>query len=320
MANKLANKLSKKLSSPTLRALSKINLRALCFSLLFFIFNNFAVAQTVVKPEPPATKPEGDSTKVVRPVSKVDPGTGGKKEENSDFEKKEQSWDASDEKSLLKSIDYPELQVVPRASERLQMEVQNERDSIVGPYWPVQLSSVFLMVSATMSTGKYKQETPTDAQKAQNQLASQTGTLLGALWIGSTIYLEKTSAYSKGMNEVRKYNGKDKKTSLLRERVAEEALERPAKLAKTVNRLAAWTNLISAIYIAGNTAPSTPDYSGMAIGLAFMPFIFDNRFEESWEKHQEYKRKIYAPLATIDFTQDPNSKKLNPLMALRWEF
>jgi len=225
-----------------------------------------------------------------------------------------------DEKGFLAGLDYPELQVVPRASERLQMESQEERNSLFSSYWPVQFSSIALILAGSMSSGKFKQTNPTDSQKKENQFASQMGTLVGAMWLGGTYYLNHTLSYSRSIPEIKKITGKDKKSLLLKERLSEEALERPAKVASMINSFSVWTNLFLALYINEHSKQGMPSYTGLAIGLSFLPLLIDNRIVENWEKHQEYKRKIYAPITRVDFIINPNSNQLTPLLGMQWNF
>lgn len=225
-----------------------------------------------------------------------------------------------DEKGFLAGLDYPELQVVPRASERLQMESQEERSSFISSYWPVQVSSIALIMAGSMSSGKFKQEDPTDSQKKENQFASQMGTIVGLMWLGGTYYLNHSLSYSKAIPDIKKVTGKDKKSLLMKERLSEEALERPAKIASMINNFSVWTNFLLALYINEHSKQGMPSYTGLAIGLSFLPMLIDNRIVENWEKHLEYKRKIYAPITRVDFVVDPNSRQLTPLLGMQWRF
>ena len=226
----------------------------------------------------------------------------------------------ADEKGFLAGLDYPELQVVPRASERLQMEAQDEKASFMSNYWPVQLSSLGLVLAGFMSSGKYLEESPTLNQKQENQIATQMGILIGGVWVGTTYYLDHSLSYSKAMPEIKKINGKDKKSLLLKERLSEEALERSAKVAGMINNLSIWSNFLLAMYSSVHSKPGMPNYAGLAMGLSFLPWLIDNRMIENWQKHQEYKRKIYAPITRIDFMIDPNTQQATPLLGMLWRF
>lgn len=225
-----------------------------------------------------------------------------------------------DEKGFLAGLDYPELQVVPRASERLQMEAQEERNSFLSNYWPVQISAIALVLAGSSASGKYKEPSPTDDQKAENQLASQMGMLIGGMWLGTTYYLDHSLSYGKALPEIRKINGKDKKSQLLKERLSEEALERPAKVATMINNLSVWSTLTLALYLNAHSSQTMPSFAGLALGLSFLPWLIDNRIIENWQKHQEYKRKIYAPITKIDLTLDPVTHQPTPLLSLQWRF
>lgn len=225
-----------------------------------------------------------------------------------------------DEKGFLAGLDYPELQVVPRASERLQMEAQDEKNSLIGSYWPIQLSAIALMMAGVNASGKYKDDNPSSSEKSENLFASQMGVLVGAVWIGGTYYLNHTLSYSRALPDIKKISGKDKKSQLLRERLSEEALERPAKVAKTLTNLSIATNFILATYIATHSKQTRPSYAGIAIGLSFLPLLIENHIVENWEKHQEYKRKIYAPISRIEFNMDPHTQQLYPMLGMQWQF
>lgn len=225
-----------------------------------------------------------------------------------------------DEKGFLAGLDYPELQVVPKASERLQLEADEEKSSAVGNYWPVQISAIALMLAGTTSAGKYKEDAPTDSQKKENQFASQMGLLMGGIWLGATYYLDHSLSYRRSLPDIRKINGKDKKSLLLKERLSEEALERPAKTAMMINTMSVWSTFVLAVYINEHSKQTLPSYAGLAMGLSFLPWLIDNRVIENWQKHQEYKRKIYAPVTMINFSVDPSTQTLTPLLGMQWRF
>lgn len=225
-----------------------------------------------------------------------------------------------DEKSFLAGLDYPELQVVPKASERLLMEQQEGRNSLVGNYWPVQISALALMVAGSRAAGAYSEDNPTSAQKKENQFASQMGILFGGMWLGATFYLDYSMSYGKALNDIKKINGKDKKSLLLKERLSEEALERPAKVARMINNFSVWSTFALAIYINSHSKQDLPNYAAVAMGLSFLPWLIENRLVENWDKHQEYKRKIYAPLTQFNLMLDPQTGRATPLLGMQWQF
>lgn len=225
-----------------------------------------------------------------------------------------------DQKGILAGLDYPELQVVPRASERLTMESQEEKGRIISPYWPVQLSALSLIYAGIYSSGKYKVDDPSDSQKKENQMATQMAMLTGGLWLGSTFYLTNVLSYTSELQNIKKITGKDKKSQLLRERLSEEALERPARIAYMINTMSVLSSLVCSLYVATQSSQANPGYSNFSIALAFLPWIIDNRITMNWEKHLEYKRKIYAPLSMGTMQYNDSSKKWEPRLTFNWVF
>lgn len=226
-----------------------------------------------------------------------------------------------DEKNFLAGLDYPELQVVPRASERLNLELQMEKTSVVSNYWPVQVAGVGLILAGVTSSGQYKETNPTDFQKKEQQFSTQLSLITGALWIGATYLLDHPTAYSMSQGDIKKITGKDKKSLLLKERLSEEALERPAKMARILNNMVVWSSLALSLYVNEHSSQTgLINYAALAAGLSFFPWLFENRYISNWEKHQEYKRKIYAPITRLDFTIDPQTQKIAPLIGMQWEF
>ncbi len=242
------------------------------------------------------------------------------KSDDSEVEISSDVVNLDDSRGILAGLDYPELQVVPRASERLSMEAQEEKDRVISPYWPVQFSAFSLIYSGIYASGKYKVANPTDAQKKENKMASQMAILTGGLWLGSTLYLTNILSYSSELQKLKKISGKDKKSQLLKERIAEEAIERPARIAYLVNTMSVISSLICSLYVSGNTSQSNPGYSNFSIALAFLPWIIDNRITMNWEKHLEYKRKIYAPLTMGTFQYNEKAKKWEPFLTYNWSF
>ncbi|NJL24773.1 MAG: hypothetical protein HC902_06125 [Calothrix sp. SM1_5_4] len=54
--------------------------------------------------------------------------------------------------------------------------------------------------------------------------------------------------------------------------------------------------------------------------MAFLPLMFEDHTIAVYDKHLEYKKKIYAPLKTGSFHFDPESKTLTPMTNLVWMF
>lgn len=238
-------------------------------------------------------KPAQDKIQLKSPVAKS---------KNPVFEQKVEK-EVNTDLDLFKSIDYPELQVVPRASERLLLEASEEKDSWVSPLWTIQVSALATLIAAVGSSGEYntnKDGQTTDVMKEEHDMAISTAYIVGGGWLLGSWYFNREFSYQDATKRLKKITGKDKKSELMRERMAEEALEAPANLVRTLNRLSVISNFLAASYVAAQTSQTQPSYAGFAVGLSILPWIFENRYVSVWEKHQEYKRKIYAPLVWTD--------------------
>lgn len=236
---------------------------------------------------------------------------------------KENDYEPMDENDILKTIDYPELQVVPRATERLHLEAQEERDNMFSPYWAIQAGAIANIVSGMNSAGKYledKDGVVTEKAKENNTIASQTSIAVGTIWLGVTWYANNRLGYLSANSTIRRVSGKDKKSEIFRERLAEEAFERPAKLAHFLKYAAVATNFVSAVYMDNSSGQDNPNYAAIAAITSLLPLFMDNRLEVNWEKHQEYKRKIYTPVMNWDFQYDQYARNIEPRFTLNWSF
>jgi hypothetical protein len=60
--------------------------------------------------------------------------------------------------------------------------------------------------------------------------------------------------------------------------------------------------------------------AGVSAIIALVPFMYEDHSVLVYEKHLEYKSKIYGPLATMSPMFDSESKKFVPGAFLTWNF
>lgn len=238
-------------------------------------------------------------------------------EEGAESEKKAPA--KSDIAEILDSMGYPELQVVPRASERLNLEAKAEESSFLMTHWPIELSGLSTLVVGFTSKGAQQTDLTSKEKRDANTIASAT-TAVGAAWLVGGMVLGAQKPYRRGQQSISKYNGKDERSILLRERLAEEALERPAKTMRLLQNVAVITNVgvnvLSGIYV-NDSGRIT---AGLSAVLAFLPLMFEDHNISVYDKHIEYKKKIYTPLKSASFQYDARSKTLTPMTNLVWMF
>lgn len=232
-------------------------------------------------------------------------------------EEKDKDKDAENEiANILNAMGYPELQVVPRASERLRMEAKDERGNWFVAHWPIELSGI-----VTMGVGLTNQvrDGLSDKEETDAKMIKNLTTATGAAWLIGGLVLGIQKPYATGYYRIGK-PVKDERGALMRERLAEESLERPAKTMRVLQHISVATNFVmnglSAIYADDKGRV----VAGVGAVLAFLPYMFEDHSITAYNKHVEYKKKIYTPIKGASLYYDPVYKSTTPLTTLTWNF
>ena len=225
---------------------------------------------------------------------------------------------AADEKSekdnldFLDNIDYPELQVVPKASERLDVEAQYERDG--GSWlneWTFLLSGASTIAAATLTGSALGSNI---ASYQQNYVS--IGQMVGGATLGIGLYYAISQPYIGGWERVKKSRGPGKRQALMRERLSEEALEKPANQISALSSIVVLTNVTTNALLA--SCGSSAQYGWTAMVISALPLIFPNPYVTNWEKQKEYKHKIYTPLPQTSISVDPYTGETKRYAGLQW--
>lgn len=239
--------------------------------------------------------------------------------ENAKDELDDDKTSDSEVANILNSMGYPELQVVPRASERLRLEAKEERGSWFYMHWPVQLSGLATLATGLTSGGNQKDNLSSNEKDDASTVATFT-TAVGAAWLAGGLIIGGQKPYARGYRSLGKASPKDERATLLRERLAEEALERPARVMRVLRHVSVVTNFsmnaLSAVY--ANDQGKV--IAGVSAVLSFLPYMFEDHSVAVHEKHIEYKKKIYTPIKGASFHVDPETKALTPMTTLVWMF
>ncbi len=220
------------------------------------------------------------------------------------------------EENPFKNLDYPELQVAPRASERLAQMAQLEEEQKFINQWPMLVSGAMTLMAGVQNQGKYKDTNPSDSQKRDSDMAYNTALGVGSAWVIIGSYLSFKKPISSDLGDIKKISSKDRRGDLSKERAAEELLERTARTQSTLSNLAVWTNLGASIYVTSKADENNRVYGILAATASLLPWVFPSMYEFNYNKHLEYKRKIYAPLVWMNF--DPH--QAGPQVNLSWSF
>jgi hypothetical protein len=220
---------------------------------------------------------------------------------------------------ILSNMGYPELQVVPRASERLKMEAKWENNYWWASHWPVTLSGA-MTAWVGLTAGNDRRADLNAENTSSSKSVATVAQGIGFAWVAGGVLLGLQHPYGNGLKQVNKVSGKDERASLLRERLAEEALERPAKVMRVLEHISVITN------VAANLAQlSYVDKEGKvkaSIGalMGLLPYMFEDNAIAVQNKHIEYKKKIFTPIKSASLWVDPVTQKVTPMTSLVWVF
>lgn len=213
---------------------------------------------------------------------------------------------------LLSSIsiwasDYPELNVTPRASERLRIEAERESNNKLGFQWQISTSALLTLTAGLM------QDVDTGSDPEEN--SPKIGILVGGSWLAINAYLAYGHrGYRSAYESIKDLPAKSERDQLTRERLAEEEINRLGNLAKRLKYISVVSNAAASIHLLSNVKKDTTSevVNGLALAGSFLPLIFTSPWESVANEQQLYKRKIFSPVASTGILQVPGLDKLVP--------
>ena len=220
----------------------------------------------------------------------------------------------------LKILDYPELQVTPSASQRLERMAKSERSDRLSNHSSMLVSSVATLVAAFQATDSPQIADDPD-NVDQNDYSVQAGLAVGGGWLVANLLLMMSyKPYETGYKEIRKMPAKDKRQKLAKERFAEEALYEPAKLGSGLLWFSVITNLAASAYIMGYGDDDAKLAGGVAALASFAPVFFPYDWISTANQHRSYKKKIYGPVAGVTIMSPVAGRKANLGFGLTYSF
>lgn len=220
------------------------------------------------------------------------------------------------------NLEYPELSVVPRASERLDSEAKRENSGSWQNHIPLLVPATLNLTSGLLLqlSGTKSDTEPTNTGA---KYAPWVGMGVGLAWWGVTLgILENASVYSDASREVKAMPARTPREQLLRERRAEESLRAAGSLARRLKYISALSNVLAGGFmISSSQNREFSRYFAVATTLsALTPFIFPHRWETVDEIHRDYKKRIYGPIVGVSFfpTQDGSALQPGLLASLRF--
>lgn len=216
--------------------------------------------------------------------------------------------------SASPELEYPELAVTPRASERLQREAARE-----GGAWlqglPFYISGAATLTAGVIQGSHYRKEKDPDGTSGLG------GVIVGSAWIvGSAVLYGLYHPYS--LTEVTALPSKTPREQLARERAAEEALEAPAHLIDRLSWISMLSNFAVSTYMLTNAESGTVAVPANLIAMAasVLPILFPSHWTVVASEQRDYRKRIYAPIASAAAYIEPGSGRLAPGLALSLNF
>lgn len=221
------------------------------------------------------------------------------------------------------SLNYPELQVTPLASERLESEAKFEHNDGWKTHWSLQASALATLTSSfTIQQKAHDSYSNAEEKKQKNtdfDNAKLMGQVIGGSWlIGTALLNSFYEPYKSTFIANRKMPTDTKKNRLSKERHAESTIKQTAKLSKNLKWLSVATNLVASVHMASEANEDSSIYPALSALLSFTPLLFPSRWEVTNDEHEIYKKRIYAPVVSAQIMMFEN-KAISGLGAY-WSF
>ncbi len=207
-------------------------------------------------------------------------------------------------------FDYPELSVVPRASDRIQTESHDEANRSLVTFLPLEVSAVSTFVAgiASYDPGRFQLFT--------------TGAIVGGGWLLTSLFLSLTyRPYSEAARELSQRPSSTERDKLSKERAAEEFIHSGADAGSHMKWISFLTNFGASFYLLSQAQnPASTAYAGIAVGLSLMPIVFPFHWNRVQTEQEEYKKRIYSPIASLTLLPDLNNHTYVPGLAFLLAF
>ena len=189
--------------------------------------------------------------------------------------------------------DYPELAVVPRASERLRIESEREAAQRWTTHLPLAVAGATTLLGGALAEGNKDRD-------KDDGVGPKIAIGVGAGWLVTAVWLQMSHRpYSAGHREVKALPRGSQREQLIAERYAEERIAQAASLGKKIKWISFGTNLLASV---ASASDAEKDSAGMAVSIAgvatsFLPLLFNYPWERIQEEQQSYKKKIFGPVS-----------------------
>lgn len=219
--------------------------------------------------------------------------------------------------AFTQELSYPELNVTPRATERIRLEIKDEAGHAWSSHMPVQLSALATLTAGLTLAGNV------DKDRDEKEVSPKIGIAFGAAWLGATIWASmKYRPYRRAYKDLKRMKYTTQREKLTAERLAEEELSSLRTTGKRIRWFSFLTNLAASAYMYGSAEDDSDaqKISGISGLMAFAPLLFPYYWETVANEQDKYKKKIYAPVAIAPIVFDPFKRVSATGASLIWNF
>jgi hypothetical protein len=195
---------------------------------------------------------------------------------------------------FAQNMHYPELEVTPRASERIRLEIKNEKTQALTSSLPMMISGLMTFTAGVISSSSLNDDKP------EGDKAPMIAMGVGALWLGIGAWSAfKYRPYGQFFKKLRKMPYKSKRQKLTSERIAEEELNQLARMGRNIRWFSVATNMLASGFLLENIEGESDAQivGGISILTSLLPLFFSSHWERIACEQKKYKKKIYAPIA-----------------------
>ncbi len=193
------------------------------------------------------------------------------------------------------NLDYPELNVTPRASDRITIEARQESDSS-SQFWAIQVSSMATFLTSLSASSELSDKAKEDG----NEIVPSIGMAVSAGILGiSYWYGSHYRPYASSYNKLKAYPRKSKREQLTLERLAEEEINSLKRLGQKLRWVSSFANLSLSIAVAEvvRDESDTSNLSPLSAALAVGSFFVSTHWEDVAQEQEKYKKRIFGPVA-----------------------
>jgi hypothetical protein len=210
--------------------------------------------------------------------------------------------------SYAQELTYPELNVTPRATDRIKFEVKDEAGRAWSSHMAVQISALTTFVAGAMGNSSSNVNTTNNTTNNAESSAPALSMGIGAVWLGATVWAGmKYRPYRSYAKKMKKMRYKTKRQKLTAERLAEEEIKSLRRSGKRIRWASSISNLGAAVLLSGDVDPESDAalVNNVAFLTALAPIFFNYHWESVANEQDTYKKKIFAPVAMLPIMKNP---------------